>query len=73
MRTMAAGKFKTHCLALLDEVEATREEVTVTKNGRPVAKMVPLEAGDDPLADFLFPGGLEIHGDIVAPLYSDEV
>ena len=39
MRTMAAGKFKATCLALLDEVETKRECVTVTKNGRPVAKM----------------------------------
>lgn len=66
MRTMAAGKFKAQCLALLDEVETKRECVTVTKNGRPVAKMVPLELEEDPLKAF-FVGG-EIVGDIMSPV-----
>ncbi len=65
MRTMPAGKFKATCLALLDEVEAKRESVIVTKNGRPVAKMVPLELDEDPLKAF-FIGG-EILGDIMSP------
>ncbi len=74
MRTIAAGKFKAQCLALMDEVQAKREEIVVTKNGRPVAKMVPLDlpAEEDPLNAFLFPGGVEILGDIMAPLYTDE-
>ncbi len=66
MRTMAAGKFKAQCLALLDEVEIKRECVTVTKNGRPVAKMVPLELEEDPLKAF-YVGG-EILGDIMSPV-----
>jgi prevent-host-death family protein len=65
MKTMAAGKFKAQCLALLDEVETKRECVTVTKNGRPVAKMVPLELEEDPLKAF-YVGG-EILGDIMSP------
>ncbi len=39
-----ASKFKEQCLALLDLVEATREQIIVTKHGRPVARLVPLEA-----------------------------
>ena len=72
MRTMAAGKFKAQCLAVMDEVQARREPVVVTKNGRPVAKLVPLEEEDDPLAAFRFPGKIEIVGDIMTPVYSDE-
>ena len=72
MRTMAAGKFKAQCLAVMDEVQAKREPVLVTKNGRPVAKLVPLDVEEDPLEVFRFPGKIEILGDIVAPLYSDE-
>ena len=68
MKTIAAGKFKATCLALMDEVQAKREPVLVTKNGKPVAKLVPVEAGDeDPLAIFKFPGKIEIVGDIVSP------
>ncbi len=74
MRTMAAAKFKAQCLAVMDEVQAKREPVLVTKNGKPVAKLVPLDLQDDvdPLDAFRFPGKIEIHGDIMAPLFSDE-
>jgi len=40
---MAAGEFKTHCLAVMDEVAKTREPVVITKRGKPVAKVVPVE------------------------------
>ncbi len=47
MRTMAAGKFKATCLAVMDEVQAKREPVVLTKNGRPVAELVPIEIEAD--------------------------
>jgi prevent-host-death family protein len=74
MKTMAAGKFKAQCLAVMDEVQAKRMPVLVTKNGKPVAKLVPVDLSeeDDPLEVFKFPGKVEILGDIMAPLYSDE-
>jgi prevent-host-death family protein len=43
MKTIAAGKFKDTCLKTLDEVARTRATVTVTKRGRPVAKLVPCQ------------------------------
>ena len=43
MKQMAAGKFKAHCLAIMDEVAKTREPVVITKRGKPVAKVVPVE------------------------------
>jgi prevent-host-death family protein len=74
MRTMPAGKFKATCLALLDDVQTRREPVLVTKNGKPVAKLVPLDIPDeeDPLDAFRFPGGVEILGDIMDPIYTDD-
>jgi prevent-host-death family protein len=33
---VAAGRFKEECLALLDQVERTREPIVVTKRGHPV-------------------------------------
>jgi prevent-host-death family protein len=42
MKKMAAGSFKTHCLAIMDEVQAKRETVVITKHGKPAAKLVPV-------------------------------
>lgn len=69
MRTMAAGKFKATCLAVMDEVQAKREPVIVTKNGKPVAKLVPMPLEDpDPIFGF-YKGNLEIVGDIMSPAF----
>ena len=37
-----AGEFKAKCLQLIDEVAATGESLTITKRGRPVARVVAL-------------------------------
>lgn len=46
-RTMMASRFKAECLAVLDQVEQSRISVVVTKHGRPIARVVPLEQPDD--------------------------
>jgi prevent-host-death family protein len=43
VRTVSASKFKAQCLAMLDEVAATGEEIAVTKRGRVVARVVAAE------------------------------
>jgi prevent-host-death family protein len=43
MRTIPAGRFKAQCLRLLDEVSETGETIVVTKRGKPVAKVGPVE------------------------------
>lgn len=40
---IAAGKFKAECLKLMDRVNETHEEVIISKRGKPVAKLVPVE------------------------------
>lgn len=42
-RTIAASQFKAKCLALLDEVAETKETLVVTKRGKPVVQVVPVE------------------------------
>lgn len=44
-RTIMASRFKAECLAILDQVEQMRISVVVTKHGRPIARVVPLERG----------------------------
>jgi len=42
-KTIPASEFKAKCLALLDEVAQTKETLVVTKRGKPVAHVVPVE------------------------------
>jgi prevent-host-death family protein len=42
-RTIMASTFKAECLAVLDQVEQMRITVTITKRGRPIARVVPLD------------------------------
>lgn len=66
MKKIAAGSFKIHCLAIMDEVLAKRETVVITKHGRPVAKLVPADRDPDDIYHFLAGRG-SIAGDIVSP------
>ena len=66
MKKMAAGKFKVHCLAVMDEVAAKREPVLITKHGKPVAKLVPVDEKKDEIYGFL-KDKIKIKGDIIKP------
>lgn len=67
--TIAAGKFKATCLQLLDRA-AEGETITITKHGKPVARLIPPKAPQEepfvPLAG-LMKGSVKILGDIVSP------
>lgn len=67
MKTMPAGEFKAKCLKLMDEVQSTREPIIITKNRKPVARLValPLPARDGFIGRLK--GALTIAGDIEAP------
>jgi prevent-host-death family protein len=71
MKKMAAGSFKTNCLAVMDEVYAKRETVVITKHGKPVAKLVPIQSETDEIFSFLVGKGT-ITGDVVSPAASPE-
>ena len=71
MKKMAAGAFKAHCLAVMDEVQAKKEPVVITKHGKPVAKLVPVTGEKDDIFGF-FKGKIEITGDVVSPVLSLE-
>jgi prevent-host-death family protein len=71
MKKMAAGSFKIHCLAVMDEVQAKRETVVITKRGRPVAKLIPADSESDDIFNFLAGKG-SITGDVVSPALGRE-
>lgn len=43
MREIPVSEFKARCLALFDEVASTGETIVVTKRGRRVARIEPIE------------------------------
>ncbi|MDI7267201.1 MAG: type II toxin-antitoxin system Phd/YefM family antitoxin [Myxococcota bacterium] len=61
---VSAAEFKTRCLALLDRVAKTGRAVIVTKRGRPVARVVPLEEAGPPSLR----GSIVHQDDIVFPV-----
>jgi prevent-host-death family protein len=71
MKTMAAGAFKIHCLKVMDEVQSKRQAVLITKRGKPVAKLVPVEKKADDFFNFMKGKGSVI-GDVVAPAFTPE-
>ena len=40
-RMIKASEFKAKCLKLMDEVAESGDEIIITKNGRPVSRLVP--------------------------------
>jgi prevent-host-death family protein len=64
---IAAGEFKAKCLHLLDEVQQTRKEIVITKRGRPVARLLPVDEGVPSIFGRM-KGSVEILGDLVAPV-----
>lgn len=67
MKKIAAGTFKSKCLAIMDEVQAKHETVVITKRGRPVAKLVPADKAPAEIYGFLAGKGAVV-GDVVAPV-----
>jgi prevent-host-death family protein len=71
MKKMAAGSFKVHCLAVMDEVQSKRQAVLITKRGKPVAKLVPVGEEKDDIFGFL-KGKVKVLGDVVSPALTPE-
>ena len=66
-RFIKASEFKAKCLALIDEVASTGDAIVVTKNGKPLAKLVPHRvATRSPFG--IWKGKVIIKGDIVSPI-----
>jgi len=61
-REIAAGEFKSKCLALLDEVARTGETLIVTKRGKPVAKLTPVDPPPSLIGSILY------QGDVISPI-----
>jgi len=63
-----ATEFEANCLALLDEVARTGEGLVITKDGKPVADLVPHQQQTNRNARGILKGELIITGDIMSPI-----
>jgi prevent-host-death family protein len=61
---MAVSDFKARCLEILESLRTSGHELTVTKHGTPIARVVPVTSRPRPLRGLL-EGEVEILGDIV--------
>lgn len=67
-KTVAAAEFEAHSLELLEEVAANQEELVVIKDGRTLAKVVPIPERPRKTLDQMRAEGVKILGDIVEPV-----
>ena len=63
MKQIGAAKFKEQCLAILDQLD--QDGVVITKHGKPVAKLVPIEQSHKDLIGS-FRGKIKVKGDIMS-------
>lgn len=67
MKTIPAGQFKTHCLSLLDEVSQNHETLIVTKHGKPVAQIIPIDTNQNEVENPL-KNSIVFEKDIISPI-----
>jgi len=67
MKQMRASTFKARCLKVMSDIQATGEPVIVTKRGKPVVKIVPVNQEKDDIFGFMA-GKFKIVGDIESPV-----
>lgn len=69
MQEIAISEFKAKCLAILEQVEKTKQPIRITRHGKPVAEVIP----STPIVDRAALMGsmrdsIKILGDIVSPV-----
>jgi prevent-host-death family protein len=65
---IGAAAFKAKCLQLLDEIsEHKRDAIIITKRGKPVARLSPIDDAAGPIYGAM-KGLAKIHGDLTEPL-----
>ena len=67
MKTIKASEFKAKCLSLMDDVAQSGEEIVVTKNGKPVSRLVPIKQRPKQVFG-LHRGMWQLHDDLVEPV-----
>jgi prevent-host-death family protein len=68
MEEIAISKFKAKCLAILQQVEKTKQPIRITRHGKPVAEVIPATPVIDRAALMgSMKDSMQILGDIISP------
>jgi prevent-host-death family protein len=68
-KSIGAAEFKTHCLRILEEVDRSRQPVTITKRGRPIAEVRPIPKQDSKFVFGCMKDSVESFHDPFSPAY----
>jgi len=63
MKTVPAARFKEQCLSIIDRLDP--EGIVITKHGRPVARVLPIEHASAELVGSLR-GRIRVTGDLLS-------
>jgi prevent-host-death family protein len=66
-KTVSTSELKAHCAQVIEDVSRGKGPVTVTRRGRPIARIVALKE-ERPRLFGALKGMLTIHGDIISPV-----
>lgn len=67
-KTVSASEFKVHCLEYLENTRTIQAEYIVTKRGKAVAKLVPIQEPHDNFVFGKMKDSIVIKDDILAPI-----
>jgi prevent-host-death family protein len=70
MKRILIGTFQSQCYSTVKHVHTTGEPVIITKHGKPLVKIVPIESTPADIFGFMA-GEFQVIGDIEAPLFSE--
>ncbi len=65
---ISASDFKSHCSQVIEEVSKRRKPVVITKRGKPVAMLVPVQKKESKTLFGFAQGFVKLHGDILEPI-----
>lgn len=68
MASISASEFPEQCLVLVERVARTGEAVTILKQGKPVAQLVPSIQVPSQVPQHELFGTVILHGDVMEPV-----
>ncbi|RLB54748.1 MAG: type II toxin-antitoxin system prevent-host-death family antitoxin [Deltaproteobacteria bacterium] len=68
--SVTTSELKANCSRIIDGVARRRESLVITRHGKPIAKLVPVDVEQESLFGFAA-GSITVRGDILEPLDAD--